>query len=144
MDYDIISIIYWRELGVNMIKQNLKLGLLFRFLAQRIKIYVAIESEIDPIEHTKELQELPSIPIDAIVDDLKFESIQWVMTGIATNHAKQLYIEKRNRNLVENSYRININDEDFEGYRINGKMVVKEEGDYIRVYVYHKMVGKDL
>jgi hypothetical protein len=113
---------------------------LFREWSQRIKIYLAKIDVEDPYEKNTKIVELPSIPISAIVNDLSFSRIQWVMSGIITSQAKEIYVEKKHKNLIENCYKIEINGEFFEGFRINNKMAIKEEGSYLRIYCYKKQV----
>jgi len=113
---------------------------LFKEWSQRIKIYLAKVDETDPYEHSTEITELSSIPISAIVNDLSFSKIHWTLIGIITNSAKEIYIEKKYKNLIENCYRIEIAGKSFEGFRVNGKMAIKEEGDYIRIYAYNKEI----
>lgn len=113
---------------------------LFQEWSQKIRIYLVKTDILDPYEKNIEITELPSLPIPAIVNDLSFSKIQWTLAGIITNSAKEIYVEKKYRNLIENSYKIEINNEYYEGYRINAKMAIKEEGDYLRIYAYKKQV----
>jgi hypothetical protein len=113
---------------------------LFREQSKRIKIYLSNEIETDPFEKTKEITYLPPLAIDAVVSDLSFSKIQWTLQGITTNSAKELLVEKKNKSLLEQSSKIEIDGEDYEGYRINGKTAIKTEGEYIRVYIYLKQV----
>ena len=113
---------------------------LFREMSKKIKIYLAIESETDPTEHTTELTLLPPIPISAVINDLGFGKVIWQMTGIITSKAKELYIELKNKSLIEQSYKIEIDGEYYEGFKVNSKLQTKQEGSYLRVYVYIKQV----
>jgi len=113
---------------------------LFREMSQKIKIYLAIESETDPIEHTTELTLLPPIPISAVVNDLGFGKVKWQMDGISTSDAKEIYIEKKNKTLLEQSQKIEISGIDYEGYKVLEKMQIKTEGDFCRIYIYRKQV----
>lgn len=111
---------------------------IFKEMSQKIKIILAIATDEDPYEHNKSLSELSSLPISAIVNDLGFAKIQWIMPGISTNKAKEIYIEKKYKSLIEQSYKIIINNEAYEGWRINNKMQIKEEGNYLRIFIYIK------
>jgi len=111
---------------------------LFRELSQRIKIYLSVISISDPFEKNETLSELPSLPIDAIVSDLGFGKIRWNMDGISSNDAKELFVEKKNKNLLEQCYKIEIDGIDYDGYKVLGKMQIKTEGDYCRIYIYRK------
>ena len=53
-----------------------------------------------------------------------------------TDKAKELIIEKKHKTLIEKSYKIKIVSEDFEGWRVGGKLSYKEEGNYLRVYAH--------
>ena len=113
---------------------------LFREQAQRIKIYLSKEIQIDPHEKNTEITYLPPLAISAVVSDLSFSKIQWTLIGITTNSAKEVLVEKKNKSLLEQSSKIEIENTSYEGYRINGKMAIKTEGNYIRVYIYLKQV----
>jgi len=111
---------------------------LFKEQSQRILIYLAVPSVNDPFEKDETLSELPSLPIDAIVSDLGFGKIRWNMDGISSNDAKELFVEKKNKNLLEQCYKIEIDGIEYEGYKILGKMQIKTEGEYCRIYIYRK------
>ena len=111
---------------------------LFREMSQRIQIYLSIVSVNDPFEKDETLSELPSLPISAIVNDLGFGKVKWQMDGISTSDAKEIYIEKKNKNLLEQCYKIQIEGIDYEGYKVLGKMQIKTEGDFCRIYCYRK------
>ena len=62
------------------------------------------------------------------------------MIGIDTDKAKELIMPKSKRTLIEQSQEIKIDNEIYMGYRDNnGKMQIREEGNYIRVYCYIKI-----
>ena len=111
---------------------------LFREQSQRILIYLAVPSVNDPYEKNETLSELPSLPIDAIVSDLGFGKVKWQMDGISTDDAKELIVEKKNKTLMEQCYKIEIDGIIYEGYKILGRMQIKTEGDYCRIYIYRK------
>ena len=111
---------------------------LFNEQSQRILIYLAVPSVDDPYEKNETLSELPSLPIDAIVSDLGFSKVKWTMDGISTDDAKELIIELKNKTLMEQCYKIEINGILYEGYKVLGRMQIKTEGDYCRIYIYRK------
>jgi len=111
---------------------------LFREMSQRIQIFLAVPSQEDPFEKNETLSELPSLPISAVVNDLGFGKVKWQMDGISTSDAKELYIEKKNKTLLEQCYKIQIEGIDYEGYKVLGKMQIKTEGDFCRIYCYRK------
>jgi hypothetical protein len=117
---------------------NICLNEFFRDASQMIRVTIATEVEVDPFEHNVELTELPSIPIRAIVQDLIASQAQWKLAGIVTEKAKEIMVKKNNRSLIEQSYKIEINGETYHGWKINGRMQIREEGDFIRLYVYIK------
>jgi len=111
---------------------------LFKEQSQKILIYLSIPSISDPFEKNETLSELPSLPLDAIVSDLGFGKVKWSMDGISTNDAKEIIIEKKNKNLLEQCYKIEIDGIDYDGYKVLGKMQIKTEGDFCRIYCYRK------
>lgn len=111
---------------------------LFNEHSQRILIYLAVPSQDDPFEKNETLSELPSLPIDAIVSDLGFGKVKWQMDGVSTDDAKELIIEKKNKTLLEQSYKIEIDGILYNGYKVLGKMQIKTEGEYCRIYIYRK------
>lgn len=111
---------------------------LFREQSQRIRIYLAITSIEDPFEKNESLVDLPNLPIDAIVSDLGFVKIQYVMPGIVTEQAKEIIIEKRHQSLIEQCYKIEIDGILYEGWKIAGRLQYKIEQDYMRAYIYRK------
>jgi len=113
---------------------------LFKEQAQNIRIYLATETIADPYEKNVMLTELNPIPIKAIVIDLTFAKIQWVMPGIIANKAKKITIEKKYESLLLKSQKIQIGTDYFEGRKVNGKMQYRIEGDYLRAYIYSKQV----
>lgn len=113
---------------------------LFKNHSKKIRIYLAKETIVDPIEKNVSLTQLNSLPIRAIVSDLTFAKIQWAMPGIVADKAKEIIIEKKYRTLLEQSAIIEIETELYEGWKVNGKMQIREEGDYLRCYIYTKKV----
>ena len=105
-----------------------------------IKIYVGNETTIDPFEKNVEVTMLNPIPIRGIVTDLTTTTAQWKMPGIVADKAKEIIIPKRYRNLLEMSQKIQVQDDDdyYEGWRQNSKMQIREEGEYLRIYIYVK------
>ena len=99
---------------------------------------MAIETVADPYEQNVTRSSLNPIPIKAIVTDLNFSKIQWSMPGIVADIGKEILIQKKYENLLTYSYSIEIDSVDYYGYRINGKLQLRHEGDYIRVYIYNK------
>lgn len=111
---------------------------LFKEKSQSIRIYLARETEVDPFEKNVELTEISPIPIKAIVTDLIASQAIWKMTDISTTKAKEIIVEKKYRTLIEQSQRIKIDDDYYEGWRVDGRMQIREEGNYCRIYCYIK------
>lgn len=111
---------------------------LFKEKAVNIRIYLSQETETDPFEHTVELTDLNPLAIKAIVTDLTFAKIQWAMPGIVADKAKEIIIYKKYRSLIEKSTKIEIDKEYYEGWKVNGKMQIREEEDFLRIYIYIK------
>lgn len=82
------------------------------------------------------------IPIKAIVTDLNFSSVQWKMPGIYSQKSKEVICNKKYKGLIEKSYKIQVqgNNDYYEGWKVSGKMQIREDGDYIRFYMYIKQV----
>ena len=116
------------------------MDIIFRKNSQAILIYLGIESSEDPFEHNVSISYLNPLPIQAIVTDIEFAQVNWKMPGIITNKAKQLLVEKKYRTLLEQSSKIQIvGDTDYyHGWERDGKMQIREEGDYLKVYIYIK------
>ena len=113
----------------------------FNDMSESIKIYIAIETETDPYEHTVDLTRLNSLPIKAIVTDLIFSQINWKMPGIVTDKAKEIVIKKKYRSLLEKSEVIEVRGELYEGWKVNRAMQIREEGNFLRIYIYIKKVS---
>ena len=123
---------------------------LFREHSTSIRIYPSVTSTADPYDkHTSEV-DLNPITIYAVVTDLAFEKVTWVLPGIVTDNAKQIIIEARNLSILLNSQWIEIKDkktgmiEQYEGWKINGRLQYKREGespyDFVRAYIYRRLV----
>ena len=112
----------------------------FDYVGETIKIYTAKETIEDPYEKNVSLTRLNSLPVKAIVTDLIASQVNWKMPGIVTNKAKELIIKKKYRSLLEKSEVIEVRSELYEGWRINRAMQIREEGDFLRVYIYIRKV----
>lgn len=103
-----------------------------------IRVYLANEEIKDPYEETKIYTIKTPKSIKGIVTDLIATQINWKMPGVITTDAKELIIKKRYRSLIEASYKLEIDKKFYEGWKIQGNMQIREEGDFIRVYVYRR------
>ena len=112
------------------------MDILFKEKSEKIRIIFATETETDPYEHRVDFSELPSLPINAIVTDLTTTKAQYAMPGIVTSKVKEIIIEKKYESLLLQSYKIKIGNDYYIGWRQNGKLQYRIEGEYLRVYIY--------
>ena len=111
---------------------------LFNCKSEYIKLFVGTTSETDPYEHTVEETLRNPIPIKAIVTDVSPASSQWKMPGIVSEKTKQIIIKKKYEDMLKMSRKIQIDNEDYYGYKTNGRLNYVVEGEYIRAYIYIK------
>jgi len=113
---------------------------IFKEHSKCIRIYIGHEVEIDPYEHNTEVSLLSPTNIKGIITDLTATQANWKMPGIKFSQVKDLLIEKKHRRLLELSQKIELQDGmdivSYEGWRVNGRMQIREEGNYLRVYIY--------
>ena len=103
-----------------------------------IDFYLAREEMDDPFEKNVSVTLINPIPVKGLVTDLTTSKVQWTMVGIVTNKAKEIIIESRYKDLLEQSQKIKIDNEYYVGYRQNGQLQYRIEGSYIRAYIYIK------
>jgi len=113
---------------------------LFKENSQYIKLYFGTEVVQDHFEKNTETRYLYSVPIKAIVSDLSFGSMQYKMPGILTDRAKELLIEKSKLSLLALSQYIEVDGVKYEGFKVHGRLQLKEVGNYLRIYIYDKAV----
>lgn len=113
---------------------------LFAEKSQIIKIHVGIEQSEDPYEKNVSTTLLPPYPIRAIVTDVVPTSANWKMPGIITEKTREIIIKSKYKTLLEQSQKITIHGEDDEyyGWRTNGRLNYRVEADYLRCYIYVK------
>ena len=109
---------------------------LFKETSQRIKIYLGKETIIDPITKEKTKALFPPKYISAIVYDLTMAQAQWKLPGVSTNQIKTIIIERKWENLLLQCQKIQIDSVDYTGWKENGRLQYKTEGDYIRAHIY--------
>lgn len=110
----------------------------FDQFAKNIRVYLATETVVDPFEKNTELVHLNPLPIKALVTDLTASQAQWKMIGIIADKAKEIIIEKKYRSLIEKSAIIEVEGELYNGWKVNHKLQIRQEGDYLRCYIYIK------
>jgi len=105
---------------------------------ETIRIYLASETTLDPYEKNKSYTVSDIVPIKGIVTDLTATQISYKMPGIIADDAKQLIIRKKYRSLIESSYKIEIRNIMYFGWKVHGKAQIRQEGDFLRIYVYRR------
>lgn len=116
---------------------NYCLNNFFREHSETIEIYIAIETTVDPYEKNVELTNLNPLPIKAIVTDLTATQASWKMPGITTKKAKEIIIREKYESLILKSSKIKIDGEYYEGWKISGKLQMRKEDNFLRLYVYN-------
>jgi len=101
-----------------------------------IRIYPAREVKVDPYEDEIDYEILQPIAVKAIVADLTFSQAEWKIKGITVDKAKEIILPKRYKGIIEHSYLVEIDEDFYKAWRVNGKMQIREEGEYIRIYIY--------
>ena len=106
-----------------------------------IQVYTGKEVVQDKYEGNVQVVYNNPLPIKALVVDLTAASAQWKMPGIQVSKVKEIFIHQRYRSLIEQSQKIQIEGEDYEGFRINGKCQIRQMArDILRIYCYIKVV----
>ena len=109
---------------------------LFKSEAQNILIYTSIEIVLDPYDKNVEHIRLNSLPIKAIIIDIAGSSMLYKTNGIIQEDSKELIIEKKHRKLIELSHKITVDSIDYQGYKINGIMSIRNiDQNYCRLYI---------
>ena len=112
---------------------------LFKLLKQEEKLtkvwlFPANEVANDPREHTKDLNYLQGIPIDAFVKDVSIEALAWKYFGNLPIGSKQLICEKKYLKTIKSSNRIKIGDDYYSVYKDGSKdFSIIVRSDYIIV-----------
>jgi hypothetical protein len=109
----------------------------FKSESKKILIYISKEVETDPYDKNVSHTVFNAIPINAIISDISGESMKWKTGGIVTSEGKQVICKTINRPLLEMSYKIKAEGQDYQGFKINGRMQIRKLDDnYIQVYIY--------
>ena len=111
---------------------------LFKQFGKCILVYIAKETILDPYEKNVETTNIVSTRIRGIVQDLVASQISWKIPGVQASKAVSIYTEKRNRSIIEKSSKIIIDAVEYEGWRVNGRMQIREDGDFLFIYAYSK------
>lgn len=106
-----------------------------------IQIYTGQEVIQDAYENNTTVVYNNPLPIIAIVTDLTAAQATWKMPGIQVSKVKEVFCYSKYRSLIEQSQKICIEGDMYEGWRENGHMQIREmAGNVIRLYVYIKVV----
>jgi len=109
---------------------------IFKDFSQKILVYLSVSSSEDPLEFNTTESLLNSIPIRAIVSDYSFSKIRWSMNSVNTDRVKEILVEYKHKNLIEQSIKISIDGEDYLGWKTDSKLQYRKEGNYIRLLCY--------
>jgi hypothetical protein len=102
-------------------------------------VYLSKSIKNDPEEEDKTETVFNPIPIRGLISDLTSSQMQWKTSGTQETQGKEIIINKKYRNTIEQAYKIKIGDDYYVGWKDNqGRTQIREEGDYIRLYVYRK------
>ena len=109
---------------------------LFKENSEKILVYMSVSTVTDPYDKTTSEVILNSLPIDAIVTDISGSSMTYKTQGIIQDDAKELIIEKKHRKLMELSYKITVDSIDYQGFKKNGIMSIRNiDKNYCRLYI---------
>ena len=109
---------------------------LFKEESQSILVYISIETIEDPEDLNVSHEVLNSLPIPALINDVVGSSMSYKTNGIVQEDSKEIIIEKKYRPLIELSYKITVDSIDYQGYKINGIMSIRNiDQDYCRLYI---------
>lgn len=112
---------------------------------QWIQIYQGIETIDDPYEKNVTVTFMEPRAVKAIVTDLTTAQVSWKMPGISTDRAKSIIVSRKYKSLIESSHKIDIVNsdrltEEYEGWRVNGRMQIRELGESLQVYIYSRKI----
>lgn len=112
---------------------------LFKENSVKILIYTSVSTVEDPFDKNTSEVILNSLPIDAICTDIAGESMQWKTSGLLTSDSKEIICEAKHKNLLKLSYKIEIDGEEFVGYKKNSQMQIRNlDNNYIKLYIHRE------
>lgn len=112
---------------------------LIKEIGVTIWIWLGRQVSQDPEEQDKLDIVFNPIPIRALVSDLTSAQMTWKTSGTQEMQGKEIIVNKKYRNTIEQAYKIKIDDDYYVGWKDNqGRTQIREESDYIRLYVYRK------
>lgn len=104
-----------------------------------IYIYLSKSVSQDPEEDDKLEICYNPITIRGLLNDLTSASVNWKMPGTGVVQGKEIVCDKKYRNTIEMAYKLKIDGNEYIGWKDNsGKTQIREEGSYIRLYIYRK------
>lgn len=104
-----------------------------------IYIYLSKEISVDPEEDDKLQVCYNPVSIKGLVSDLTSAQMSWKTPGLSETQGKEIICDKKYRNSIEQSFKLRIDGDEYVSWKDNsGKTQIREEGAYIRLYVYRK------
>jgi len=108
-----------------------------------INVYQGTEAVQDPFEKDTITTKISPRTIKAVITDLTNTQAKYKMPGIITSRAKTILIERKYRTLLETSQVIEIKTKDrtveeYEGWKENGRMQLRERGAYLEGTIFSK------
>lgn len=94
-------------------------------------VYPAIETEIDPTEHTVELTYLHPIPVEIIHRDMSLSSLKWKYEGQMAIGSKEVICELNYESLLKVCRKIVINGEEYRTYKDASGFGILRRRDYL-------------
>jgi hypothetical protein len=112
---------------------------IFNEIGKIIYIYLGQEISQDPEEEDKKVITYNPIPVKAIVNDLTSAQMSWKTPGLSEIQGKEIILENKWRNTIEQSYKIVIDTDEYVSWKDNsGKTQIRDDGSYIRLYIYKR------
>jgi hypothetical protein len=112
---------------------------LIRQEGKKIYIYISKSVKQDPEEEdTKDICFNPCV-ITGLFNELTSSQMTWKTTGTAPTQGGEIVVDKKYRTMLECAFKIVIDSVTYVGWKDNqGKTQIRQEGNYIRHYVYRK------
>lgn len=114
---------------------------IIRKFGKYINVYIAKESPKNILTGDINIEYGSPNPIKGILEDMSDASAVYKIPGVNTTKSKIFVCHKNYRTIIENSHKVEINNEVYYGYKDDSgnKLRIKEEGNYIRVYIIRKL-----
>lgn len=104
-----------------------------------IKIVLGKSIITDPEEQSTKTTLINPILIKGLVTELTANQLRWKMFGIENQQGMEIIVDKKYKNVIQMSQKIIIDNIEFVGYLGDiGKLQVKEEGNYLKIYTFRR------